>query len=288
MMSEMISDAILRSLLAEDLQLGFVDCNSANTLSFAENEHSLEIGIENPCIVKLLVSPELSVGSKATKLIPCFNPRREFVKLQNLLPDGSFDKSDVACDLVIGENSFVAPLGVVIGKNVIIGRNVSIYSGVRIEDGCKIGDNVVIGSESFFTANSRSGFLNMKHRGGVVIEENVTISNFSSIEKALFVMESTVIGSETLIGPFSSISHGATLGRRNFMAAGVLISGYTRLGEDNWVGPGVRFVHKLSIGNNNHIGIGSVIYKDLGSNYTIVNGRGVPTKSKLVADSEII
>lgn len=128
----------------------------------------------------------------------------------------------------------------------------------------------MIGRVGFGYVRQEDGsLLEMPHRGNVVIEKDVVIRDFCTVDSA--VNGSTIIGEGTKIDHHCHIAHGAKIGKHNTLANGCIIEGSCEVGDFNTFGAGVIVQTKVKIGSHCIIGSGSVVTKDVGD-YEVVVG----------------
>lgn len=122
-----------------------------------------------------------------------------------------------------------------------------------------------IGDNGFGWARDVDGSLiEMKHGGNVVIEKNVVIRAYVTVDRA--VNGSTVIGEGTKIDHHCHIAHAVKIGKHNTFANGCVIEGSCEVGDRNTFGTNVVVQRKVKIGSNNKFGSGTVVTKDIGDN----------------------
>lgn len=131
-------------------------------------------------------------------------------------------------------------------------------------------DTVVLGGNGFGWVRQEDGSLiKMPHRGNVVIEDNVLIRDFCTIDRA--VNGSTIIGEGTKLDHHVHVAHGAKLGKHNTLANGCIIEGSCEVGDYNTFGAGVIIQTKVKVGSHCIIGSGSVVTKDV-EDYSVMVG----------------
>lgn len=129
--------------------------------------------------------------------------------------------------------------------------------------------DVTIGLEGFGYVRQENGsLLEMPHAGNVVIEKDVVIKQYVTIDRA--VTGSTVIGEGTKIDHHCHIAHGAKIGKHNTLANGCIIEGSCEVGDFNTFGAGVIVQTKVKIGSHCIFGSGSVVTKDVEDNSVMV------------------
>lgn len=127
-----------------------------------------------------------------------------------------------------------------------------------------------IGRDGFGWVRHENGTLyKMPHRGNVVIEQDVEIREYCTVDRA--VNGSTVIGEGTKLDHHTHIAHGAKIGKHNTLANGCVIEGSCEVGDYNTFGAGVIVQTKVKVGSHCIIGSGSVVTKDV-DDYSVVVG----------------
>lgn len=127
-----------------------------------------------------------------------------------------------------------------------------------------------IGLDGFGYVRQEDGsLLEMPHAGNVVIEKDVVIRAFVTIDRA--VKGSTVIREGTCIDHHSHVAHGAKIGKHNTLANGCIIEGSCEVGDYNTFGAGVIVQTKVKIGSHCIFGSGAVVTKDV-EDYSVMVG----------------
>lgn len=213
------------------------------------------------------------------------NPRNTFrLVLENFFTDKPNNKISITA---------------IIHASVTLGKNISIGNYCVIEEGCNIGDNAIIGHQTVLKKNSNIGnnvmignhcsigdkgfgydqnheeeWNHIPHIGGVIIEDNVSIHDFVSINKG--VLNNTIIGKGTKIDMYTGIAHGVVIGNNNIICGRVVIAGSSTIGNNCWIAPGAMIINKIAIGDNVFVGAFSNVIKSVKSNERIF---GNPARS---------
>lgn len=138
-----------------------------------------------------------------------------------------------------------------------------------IHSSVHIFEPVAIGNSGFgYVRDDDGSLVEMPHAGNVVIEKNVVIKCFVTVDRA--VEGSTVIGEGTKIDHHCHIAHGAKIGKFNTLANGTIIEGSCEVGDYNTFGAGVIVQTHVKIGNGNIFGSGCVVTKDVGDDCVMV------------------
>lgn len=127
---------------------------------------------------------------------------------------------------------------------------------------CNIHETAVIGVHgNTYCVCPDGSKLNLKHMGNVVIYDNVDIEALSIVHRA--GMTSTVIGEGSKICVKCNIGHNCKIGKRTFIAPGVLLGGGATVGDNCYIWQGVITRSNISICDNVIIGAGSLVLNDI-------------------------
>lgn len=130
--------------------------------------------------------------------------------------------------------------------------------------------SALIGDDGFgFARDYDKTLVKMQHAGNVIIQANVEIRAFTTVDRA--VNGSTIIGEGTKIDHHCHIAHGAKIGKWNTLADNTTIEGGCEIGDYNTFGSNVVVQTKVKVGSNCKIGSNSTIVRDVPDN-TIVTG----------------
>jgi UDP-3-O-[3-hydroxymyristoyl] glucosamine N-acyltransferase len=141
--------------------------------------------------------------------------------------------------------------------------------GNFIHSSARIDQTAVIGADGFGWVRQEDGSLiRMPHAGGVVIEKDVEIREFVTIDRG--VEAHTVVEEGTKIDHHTHIAHNVIIGKHNTLANGCIIEGSCKVGDYNTFGAGVIVQRKVKIGNGNIFGSGAVVTKDVGDNCVMI------------------
>jgi UDP-3-O-[3-hydroxymyristoyl] glucosamine N-acyltransferase len=167
---------------------------------------------------------------------------------------------------IIREGSIIHP-NVVIGKNVTIGGNVSIHPNVVIYDSVAIGDEVtiqsgaVIGSQGFGYLETKEGWLEIPHLGGVKIGNNVMIGANCTIDRG--TLDDTEIADGVKLDNLVHVAHNVYIGANTAIAATTGIAGSTIIGKNCKVGGRVSIMGHINIADDVTLTANSLITKSI-------------------------
>lgn len=199
-------------------------------------------------------------------------------------------------DVFIGENVYVGK-NVVIGDTVKILHNSCIFDDVTIGNGthihtavclhrkCQIGNNCIIhsgvcvGDEGFRFEQDieQKTVRKMLNVGRVIIGDRVEIGANSTIERATFSNDATILFDDVKLDPLCHIGHNVKIGARSIVAQSG-IGGSTIVGEDVWIGTGVTISNNLNIGNRAKILLNAVVAYDVSEGEMVSGFYAMPHK----------
>ncbi len=184
-----------------------------------------------------------------------------------LIEDGAV----IGKDVQIGPFSHVSSQAI-IGDRTRIGSNVTIKGKVHIGEDCVIQSGAVLGEDGFAFIRNGETQKFVKHYGGVVLENHVSIGSQTCICRG--AIEDTYIGEYTKIDNLCHIAHNVIIGKRTIVVCLSAIMGSVRIGDDCWVATSM-IRDQRRIGNDSVIGMGSVVVKNVPNGVTVV---GSPAK----------
>jgi UDP-3-O-[3-hydroxymyristoyl] glucosamine N-acyltransferase len=218
------------------------------------------------------------------------------------LTTGIHSTAQIAEDALIGEH-------VHIGKNTIIMSGAVIMQGSTLMDNVRVGENTVIypgvcvcsntviGRDCIIHAGAQigvSGFRfvqfpelkevrKMLHVGGVSIGDRVEIGGNSTVARATFEGDSTILEDDVKLDSQVHIGHNSRIGKRTLIAAQTCISGSVEIGEDVWIGAGVTVSNTVKIGNQVKVLLNAVVAYNVNDNQIVSGFYAMPHREwKLV------
>lgn len=197
------------------------------------------------------------------------DPRAAFIDLgHNLLLAAKVEVSTVVprpfgihSSAHIGAHAVIHP-ETRIDEGVAIGAQCVIHRGTWLQAGTVIRDNTVVGVEGINAYNGADGKQRgFPHFASVIVGENVEIGASSVVVRG--ILNSTLIGSDTVIGNLCNIGHGVEIGNKVWMSVGCLIGGHTRIRDGATLGMGVAVKDNIEIGARAQVGMASVVVKSV-------------------------
>jgi len=259
--------------------------STSGDLSFCERLPNTELGFGGSGSIimctKSILETLVDLYPTVT-CIPMIDPRAEFIDLgYRLLNDNKVEVSSmvprpfgVHPSVKVGDHSIIHP-ETRIDEGAIIGAHCIIHRGTWIRDGAIIKDNTVIGVDGINAYSGQDGIKRrFPHFAGTIIGKKVEIGSNSVIVRG--ILNSTLIGHNTVIGNLSNIGHGVEIDENVWMSVGCLIGGHSRVGNSSTLGMGVSVKDNIIIGDNVQIGMGSVVVKTIKSNASVFGNPAKP------------
>lgn len=196
------------------------------------------------------------------------NPRIAYFKLHNALSENDGYRRDFF-PTIIADSAKIHPMSCIAENNVVIGENVVIEEFVSIKENTVIGDNTVIragsiiGGTGFEIKNSDGGLWTVNHIGGVILGKNVEIQQNTTIDKAIYPWDNTILGDYDKINSQVQIAHGVKIDTNTEVVSNAGIQGRVRIGKNVWIGPNSAIRNGISIGDNARVNIGAVVTLDV-------------------------
>ena len=164
-------------------------------------------------------------------------------------------------DAKIGQNVVIEPFAYVdkdteIGDGCWIGPNACIWEGSRIGNNCKI----------FAGAQISSIPQDLKFAGEktlTIIGKNTTIREFVTISRGTSHRKQTVIGENNLLMAYVHIAHDCILGNQWIVSNSVQIAGHVSVGDYAIIGGTAAIRQFVKIGAHVMIAGGSLVRKDV-------------------------
>jgi UDP-3-O-[3-hydroxymyristoyl] glucosamine N-acyltransferase len=182
-------------------------------------------------------------------VILCDNPRLAFLRVA---------KRFIGADLQEG----IHPTVVIYHPYVKIGVNVTIRA------------YAVLGGHGFgYERNEKGELEKFPHYGNAVVEDNVDIGSFSTVERAAF--GSTVVGHGSKIDSFVHVGHNVRIGENCVVAAGAILAGSVTLGKSVFVGVNSCIKQSVHVGDGATVGMGSVVIHDVAKNDVVAGSPAV-------------
>lgn len=236
-------------------------------LTFVENEKYLNsLGDNVSCLV---TTKEISnLVDIKYGVIVSETPRNTYFKLHNNLANNknytrNIYDTKIGEDTIIKDNTFIANKNVIIGKNVLIEENVIIRENVTIGDNSIIRAGCIIGGEGFEFKRTDGIIMNVVHCGGVIIGSGVELQYNTTVDKALYTWDNTIIGDYSKLDNFVHIEHAVKIGERCLIASRTSVGGRTVVGNDSWIGLGAIISNGLTLGEKSYISLGAVVTKSI-------------------------
>lgn len=105
-----------------------------------------------------------------------------------------------------------------------------------------------------------------------IIDPSASVSEFSEIEKGVFIGKNSIVNAETviekaaIINSGSIIEHECKIEKFSHIAPGAVLGGSVTIKENSHIGSNSVIKQGIIIGENSIIGMGSVVLKNINSN----------------------
>lgn len=133
---------------------------------------------------------------------------------------------------------------------------------IIIHDSAVIDPSATIGKDGFgFVRDENNELVAMPHRGGVLIEANVSIGAHTCVDRAVNGYTSIEYGSK--VDNLVHIAHGAKVGKHCLIVAGAVVGGSAEIGDYSYIGMGALIKNKIKVGKGCTIGMGAVVLRDV-------------------------
>lgn len=221
------------------------------------------------CNKKILENMELP---SKLGIILSDTPKKDFILIHNKLVEEEFYwkkfPNEISEDADISEHAIISEHSIKIGKNCTIEPGVIIFSGTIIGDDVIIRSGSQIGTNGFQFIKNGEDVIPVKTGGRAIIKDRVEIQHNCCVDRGVFGGP-TILDEDVKLASFSHIEHDNYIGKRAFIAAGVITGGRVNIGKDCWVGINATISNGINIGDNCKISLGSVVTKDVESNKTV-------------------
>ena len=161
----------------------------------------------------------------------------------------------------IGENCEIGPF-CIIGPNVVLGNNCILVSNVVLDGYTTIGN----GNRFYHSAVIGSDSQDLKDKGDpthLIIGDNNTFREFSTVNKSATPEEPTRVGSNCLIMAYAHIAHNCQIGNNVILANAVNLAGHIHIHDFVIVGGMTAIAQFVRIGTYAFVGGASGIKKDI-------------------------
>ena len=223
--------------------------------------------------------------NKTYKTIVTSEPKTLFFLIHNNLNDYEKVPTIIEEGCIISDKAYISPYNVVIKSGTVIEEFVSVKENVEIGQNCHIFAGCVIGSEGFNIFQLNGNNCLVKHRGRVIIGNNVNIMCNSCVDKGIYAHQYTKIEDNTFIDNLVQIAHDTKIKKNSEICAGVVTCGYVEVGENVFMGVNSAVKQLLKVGNNSKIGMGAFVNKSVDNNTTMVGTLSYPIEKAKILKS---
>ncbi len=267
---------------------GLISSNQQNVIAYVVNNKLLKSALSNPAVQAVLIPEALLnyVGKCDKCLILCENPEEVYYALHNQPLFLQSHKNDGFIESYISASANIHPTAI-IAENVHIGDNVTVAPYAVIGKNTYIGDNTYVGphcvisEDGLYVRKFQEGQKHITHFGGVKIGKNCRIGAHSTIGRAVYFKECTVVEDNVILGYMTVISHEASIGEGTQVSSQSLVAGRTKIGKNTWIGAGATVSNSIEIGENSFVRIGSVVINSLPEKSNVSGNFAISHKKNL-------
>ena len=258
--------------------------HGTQALTYVENIKYVD-ALNNPNISCVICTPEIKdqLPSHIAGVVITENPKVVFYLIHNdLVKTQPKHPTQIDPSSEISPLAYIAPFGVVIGKNVEIQPFAVVNEGSVIGDCVCICSGAVISGQSFNVVRDPYGRDFLITDGGTVrIEDGVEICCNAHIARGTLLNDVTVLGAYAKIDALTHVGHGAVIGERAIITAGAVIGGNSIIGHKVWVGINATVSNGITIGDGARVSLGSVVTKDVSAGETVTGNFAIPHQTFL-------
>ena len=253
--------------------------HNMQALTYVENIKYAD-ALRNPNISCVICTPEIKdqLPSHIAGVVITESPKAVFYVIHNdLVKTQPKRPTQIDPSSRVSPLAYVAPFGVVIGKNVEIQPFAVVNEGSAIGDCVCICSGAVISGQSFNVVRDPSGQDFLVTDGGTVrIEDGVEICCNAHIARGTLLNDETVLGAYAKIDALTHIGHGAVIGERAIITASAVIGGNAIIGSKVWVGINATVSNGITIGEGARVSLGSVVTKNVPAGQTVTGNFAIP------------
>ena len=246
-----------------------LDAADGDELAFCKHDDPDAVAASNAGIV--ICPPETDPPDGGT-VVHAARPRAAFVR---------------SVDEFFGDEStetYVHPSAVVetdatVGNGCYVGAQAYVGDCVTLGDGCRVGHGTVLGHPGFgFARTNDDELVRQRHRGTVVLEDDVEVGANCTIDRAVF--EETRIGRGTKLSGNVHLAHQVELGADVTVAFGAGFAGGVVVGDRTTVHPHVTVATDVTVGADAELGMNAAVLDDVPPETTVVGSPATPVGSE--------
>ena len=288
---------------------GKIESAQPGDLAFLANPKYESFAYTTKASILLVASDFTPKQPISSTLIRVDDPYAALAQLMQLVEQqsaprlqGISEKADIAADVELGEEVYIAPFavveagakiargcqihpfayigrGVMLGEETIIYPHVTLYHGVQIGARCIIHAGAVLGADGFGFAPEAEGYRKIPQLGGVVVEDDVEIGANTCIDRA--VMDSTIIRRGVKLDNLIQIAHNCQVGEHTVMASQVGLAGSSSIGSWCRFGGQVGIGGHITIGDKVEMGGQTGVISNVPSGSALMGSPGMPLREAM-------
>ena len=131
---------------------------------------------------------------------------------------------------------------------------------IHIGKNCRIHSTVAMGDMGHSMEKDENGnWVRCNHHGGIRIDDDVHIGEFSVIKRATLEDSMTYIGKDVKICSYVNVAHNCIIGAHTFMGPHVCLNGSVTIGEGSWIAGHAVIGQHAEIGAGAIVGLGAIV-----------------------------
>lgn len=248
----------------------------SNSLILVNNDANIKSGLSDKNLFVYVTNPRMEYVNILNSCVD-FDHNSYPSDIYYINPESSVDASCVIEPFVFIDKGVQIDKfchiksGTKIYRNVTIGKNCVIGANTVIGD---IGFGIERDNDDNWRRIPIDGRpMKMPHYGGVTIGNNVEIGALNTIVSG--AIEPTVVEDNVKTDDHVHIAHNCKIGNGVIITAAAELSGGVKIGSNSWIGPNSSIFQQIKIGRKCVVGIGANIFRDMNDKDVFM---GVPAK----------
>lgn len=131
---------------------------------------------------------------------------------------------------------------------------------IHIGENCRIHPTVELGDMGHSMEKGPDGdWVRCNHHGGIHIDDDVHIGEFSLVKRATLKDSMTYIGKDVKLCSYVNVGHNCVIGAHTFLGPHVCLNGSVIIGEGAWIAGHAVIGQHAKIGAGATVGLGAIV-----------------------------